>query len=127
MRVFKNLAIFALTKADDPNDFEESAPAPSPIPTTETKTSTITTTTAQTPTTTTPEIEDGECMTAELDYFGEKNVTQTEAACRDWADIKPPLRKIDNFQQKHNYCRYIKINQRLRYCKKKPGNKWKAR
>jgi hypothetical protein len=106
MRVFKNLALFALTKADDPNDYDDSAPAPPQIPTTENETSTTTSPTTQIPTTTASEIEDGECMTAELDYFGEKSVTQTGAACRNWADIKPPLRKIDNFQQKHNYCRY---------------------
>lgn len=112
MRVFKNLAIIALAKADDPDDFLDSAPAPSEIPTTENEKSTITSPTTQIPTTTDPEIEDGDCMTAELDYFGDKSITQTGEKCRNWADIKPPLRKIDNFPQKHNYCRYKIIYQR---------------
>ncbi|CBY22423.1 unnamed protein product [Oikopleura dioica] len=102
MRVFKIFVFFAFAKSDDPSILpdDDSAPAPE-----------LTTITIQAPTTTTePEIEDGECMTAELDYFGEKNETQTGAACRNWTEIQPPLRKIDYFQQKHNHCRNPEIN-----------------
>ena len=101
MKLLKNFVIFALAKSDDPSVLPDDDTAPP---------STTTPTTTTSTTTTTPEIEDGECMTAELDYFGKKEVTQTVlgqtgAACRNWADIKPPLRKVDNFQQKHNFCR----------------------
>ena len=53
-----------------------------------------------------------ECVTKDGEYFGTDirlSVTKSGKKCRNWADVRPPLKSVDQFDQDHNYCRYVNL------------------
>merc|ERR1712130_962166 len=52
-----------------------------------------------------------ECVTKDGEYFG-KELSETKSGykCRTWADIRPPLKSVDQFEEDHNYCRNPEVN-----------------